>query len=139
MNSYRRLHEILSKLDQKRLIPGTLWSSSLNCGCAMGYVVPESERMTWVVVGDLRGEAERGEDGVEAFCYASTIKPLFGGKRVWRTPGIQAAMEREGFTIAFADEIETVNDDGGPDTGEEAEERYARVMAYLEARFDEPV
>lgn len=116
MNSYRRLHEILSKLEQRRLIPGTLWSSSLNCGCAMGCVVPEEERMN-----------------------ASTVKPLFGGKLVWRTPGIQAAMEREGFTPTFAEEIETLNDDMGPDVGEEDKERYARVMAYLKERFNEPV
>lgn len=115
MNSYRRLHEILSKLDQKRLIPGTLWSSSLNCGCAMGYVVPESERMN-----------------------ASTVKSTLQGL-LWRTPGIQAAMEREGFTPAFAEEIEVVNDDGGPEDGEEVEGRYARVMSYLKERFDEPV
>ncbi len=118
MNSYRRLHEILSKLEDKRLIRGTLWSSSLNCGCAMGYVVPESERLN-----------------------ASTIQPLFGGALSfrWRSSGIQAAMESEGFSTAFAEEIEMVNDDMGPDGGEEDEERYTRVMAYLEARFDEPV
>lgn len=116
MNSYRRLHEILSKLEEKRLICGTLWSSSLNCGCAMGHVVPESERLN-----------------------ASTVLLIYGGPRRWCTPGIQAAMEREGFSTTFAEEIETLNDNEGSEGRETDEERYTRVMAYLEARFDEPV
>lgn len=113
MSPYKKLHDLLSALDDKRLARLHLWSAEDGCGCAIGMVLPDAVRKA-------RLSAVREYTG------------YYG----WTSPVMAKHLEPLGFTPTFVWEIQAMNDNYEFRT-EEPEERYVRVMKYLKEKSDE--
>jgi len=113
MNPYKKLHDLLAALDDKRLVRLHLWSAEDGCGCAIGMILPDDVRKS----------------------HLSAVRE-YTGYYGWTIPVMAKHLEPLGFTPTFVWDIQTVNDDYNCMT-EDPEERYARVMKYLKEKSDE--